>query len=132
MNDKTAKYVYWIATGLVALVYLGGGAFYIFGHAMVVDMYENLLGYPSYIIWPLAVLKITAAIVILWRPSTFLSDWAYASMFWHLLLAASAHMSVGDPGWPPAIVAEVLLIVSFLVQNKVRMKKSPYAPHAND
>jgi len=129
MSDKTAKIIYWIATGLVALVYLGGGIFYISAHQMVAGMYENLLHYPSYIIWPLAILKLVAAVVILWRPSTFLSDFAYAAMFWHLLLAASAHISVGDPGWPPAAVSWVLLIVSFVLQNRVRSKKSPYAPH---
>jgi len=84
MNDKTVKIVYWGATGLVALVYLGGAAFYLSSYEMVTGMYEGLLRYPTYIIWPLAILKIVAAVVILWRPSTFLSDFAYAAMFWHL------------------------------------------------
>ena len=126
MSDKSAKITYWAATGLVALVYLGAGAFYITSHDMVVGMYEGLLKYPTYIIWPLAVLKVVAAVVILWRPSTFLSDFAYAAMFWHLLLAASAHVAAGDPGWVPAIVTLIALIVSFLTQNRVRAKKSPY------
>ena len=47
-------------------------------------------------------------------------------MFWHLLLAASAHVAAGDPGWVPAIVTLIALIVSFLTQNRVRAKKSPY------
>jgi len=128
MSDKTVKYIYWIATALVALVYLGGAAFYISKHDMVVGMYENLLHYPSYIIWPLAILKIVAAIVILWRPNAMLADWAYGAMFWHLLLAASAHISVGDPGWPPAVVTWVLLIISWLTANRVRKVKSAYAP----
>ncbi len=127
MSDKTAKIAYWIATGLVALVYLGGGVFYTVSHNMVVEIYTDLLNYPAYLVWPLAFLKIVGAVVILWRPSTFLSDWVYASMFWHLLLAASVHISVGDSGWPPAVVVWVLLIVSFLTQNRVRAKKSPYA-----
>jgi DoxX-like protein len=128
MSEKTARIVYWIATGLVALVYFGGGVFYIAAHQMVVGMYENLLHYPSYIVWPLAILKIIAAVVILWRPSAMLADWAYGAMFWHLLLAASAHISVGDPGWPPSAVTWVLLIVSWLTVNRVRCVKSAYAP----
>jgi len=91
-------------------------------------MYEGLLHCPSYIIWPLAILKIIGAVVILWRPSTFLSGWAYGAMFRHLLLAASAHISVGDPGWPPSAVTWVLLIVSWLTANRVRKVKSAYAP----
>ena len=98
MSEKSVKITYWAATGLVALVYLGGATFYITAHDMVAGMYEGLLKYPTYIIWPLAILKIVAAVVILWRPSTFLSDFAYAAMFWHLLLAASAHIAAGDPG----------------------------------
>jgi hypothetical protein len=127
MSDKSAKITYWAATGLVAFVYLGAGAFYISSHDMVVGMYEGLLKYPTYIIWPLAVLKVVAAVVILWRPSTFLSDFAYAAMFWHLLLAASAHMAAADsPNSLPAIVTLIALLVSFLTQNRVREKKSPY------
>ena len=87
MSDKSAKITYWAATGLVAFVYLGAGAFYISSHDMVVGMYEGLLKYPTYIIWPLAVLKVVAAVVIL---------------------------------------TLIALIVSFLTQNRVRAKKSPY------
>ena len=126
MSDKIAKTVYWIATGLVAVVYLGGGGFYIFAHDMVTGMYEGMLHFPGYLVWPLAILKIIAAVIILWRPSTFLSDFAYAAMFWHLLLAASAHIGAGDPGWLPAVVCWIALIVSFLLQNRARAKKSPY------
>tara|TARA_R100000908_G_C3675681_1_gene96632 strand:- start:54 stop:458 length:405 start_codon:yes stop_codon:yes gene_type:complete len=126
MSRKSAKISYWVATRLVSLVYLGGATFYITAHDMVAGMYEGILKFPTYIIWPLAILKIVAVVVLLWRPSTFLSDFAYAAMFWHLLLAASAHLAAGDLGWPPAIVAWLALIVSFLTQNRVRENKSPY------
>ena len=128
MSDKVAKYVYWIATGLVALVYLGAATFYISSHDMVAGMYREVLSYPTYIIWPLAILKIVGAVVILWRPSAMLADWAYAAMFWHLVLAFGAHVGAGDPGWPPAVVAWILLIVSWLTANRVRAVKSAYAP----
>lgn len=130
MTDRTARYVYWTATGLVALLYLGGATFYITSHDMVAGMYREVLGYPTYIIWPLAILKIVGAVVILWRPSAMLADWAYSAMFFHLLLAVSAHINAGDPGWPPASVAFVLLIVSWLTANRVRLVKSAYAPAA--
>ncbi|MAS43823.1 MAG: hypothetical protein CML43_11990 [Rhodobacteraceae bacterium] len=131
MTDKTARYVYWIATSLVALVYLGGAAFYITSYDMVAGMYREVLGYPTYIIWPLAVLKIVGAVVILWRPSAMLADWAYAAMFFHLLLAMSAHVGAGDPGWPPELVAFVLLILSWLTANRVRKVRSAYGPAAS-
>ncbi len=128
MSDNVAKYVYWIATVLVALVYLGAAAFYISSHDMVASMYREVLGYPVYLIWPLAILKIVGAVTILWRPSAMLADWAYAAMFWHLLLAFGAHVGASDPGWPPAVVALVLLVASWLTANRVRKVKSAYAP----
>ncbi|EAQ02610.1 hypothetical protein OB2597_17877 [Pseudooceanicola batsensis HTCC2597] len=126
MSDKAVRIIYWIATGFVALVYLGGAIFYISANEMVTGMYETVLHYPTYLIWPLAGVKIIGAIVILWRPSAFLTDFAYAAMFWHLLLAISAHLNAGDPGWPPALLALVALAVSFLTQNRVRAVKSPH------
>jgi hypothetical protein len=130
MSDRTATWVYWLSTGLVALVYLGGAAFYISMHDMVAGMYEAVLRYPTYIIWPLAILKILGAVAILWRPNAMITDWAYAAMFWHLLLAASAHVAAGDPSWPPAAIAWVALIVSWLTANRVRAVRSAYAPEA--
>lgn len=128
MSDRAARYVYWIATGLVALVYLGAATFYLSSYETVAGMYRDVLGYPTYIIWPLAILKIIGAVIILWRPSAMLADWVYAAMFWHLVLAFGAHVGAGDPGWPPAVVAWVLLIVSWLTANRVRAVKSAYAP----
>jgi hypothetical protein len=128
MSDTAVKWVYWISTGLVALVYLGAAAFYISMYDMVKGMYEGVLHYPTYIIWPLAILKFAGSVVILWRPTAMVTDWAYGAMFWHLLLAASAHMAVGDPGWPPAVVTWMLLIASWWTANRVRKVKSAYAP----
>jgi hypothetical protein len=128
MSDTAAKWVYWSSTGLVALVYLGAAAFYISMYDMVKGMYEGVLRYPTYIILPLAILKIMGSVVILWRPTAMITDWAYGAMFWHLLLAASAHMAVGDPGWPPAVVTWMLLIASWWTANRVRKVKSAYAP----
>ncbi len=128
-SDNVAKYVYWIATGLVALVYMGAATFYISSHDLVAGMYREVLGYPTYIIWPLAILKIVGAVVVLWRPSAMLADWAYAAMFWHLVLAfGGAHVGAGDPGWPPALATWVLLIASWMTANRVRAVKSAYAP----
>ncbi len=49
-------------------------------------------------------------------------------MFFHLLLAISAHLNAGDGGFAPALIGLVLLVASFLTQNAARASKSPYAP----
>ena len=47
-------------------------------------------------------------------------------MFYHLLLAFSAHINAGDGGFVPAIIGMVLLVLSFFTQNAARQKQSPY------
>lgn len=119
------KWVYWISTGLLTAIYLAGGAMYLSNISGVQHAFGGL-GYPAYLVPILAVLKPAAAVVILWRFSVALSDLAYAAMFFHLLLAISAHLNVGDNGFAPASVGVVALVVSFLTQNAVRRKPSPY------
>ena len=123
---KTVKYIYWIATGLVCLGYLGGAALYTFNHTMVADLFPKL-GYPVYLTYLLPIVKVLGPVAILSRYSLALSDLAYAGMFYHLLLAFSAHITSGQPGWQPAVVMFILLLVSFFTQNAARKTPSPYA-----
>lgn len=119
------KWVYWIATVLLALLYVGGGVMYLTSIPMVQGMFLNF-GYPAYIVPILGVVKLAAAVTILLRFSVTLSDLAYAGMFFHLLLAAGAHIGVGDPGFVPALIGLLLWAVSLLTQNAARSKPSPY------
>lgn len=120
------KWSYWGATVLLALIYLGGGAMYLANIPMMQGMFGNF-GYPGYIVPVLAVAKLAAAVTILWRFSVPLSDLAYAGMFFHLILAAGAHLGAADyVGAPPAFIGLILLSVSFLTPNSARRKPSPY------
>lgn len=124
------KWVYWIATGPLSLIYVGGGLMYLLNIPMVQGLFVDF-GYPAYIVPILGVAKLAAAATILTRFSVALSDLAYAGMFFHLILAAGAHIGVADfAGLPPSLVGLVLLVVSFLTQNRVRRKQSPYASPA--
>lgn len=126
----TIKWVYWIATGLLSLMYFGGGLMYLFNIPMVQGIFVDF-GYPAYIVPFLGVVKVLAAATILSRLRVALSDLAYAGMFFHLILAAGAHIGVADwAGLPPSLVGLVLLAVSFLTQNRVRRTQSPYGSHA--
>lgn len=120
------RIVYWGATGLLAFIYLGGGVFYLTSHATVAELYGTL-GYPAHLVIPLAIAKLAGAAAILVRRPVWLSDLAYAGMFFHLLLALMAHIAANDGGFLPAIVALILLGVSFFTQNAVRRPASPYA-----
>jgi hypothetical protein len=129
MKMTMGKAAYWISTGLLCLFYASGAFIYLTQRPMVA---EGLawLGYPAYLINILIVVKIAAPLAILTRISVRLSDLAYAGMFYHLLLAISAHVSKGDGGFAPAVLGLALLVVSFLTQNAGRKVASANVPDA--
>lgn len=88
------------------------------------------LGYPAYLVPILIAVKLLGVAAILSRISVRLSDLAYAGMFFHLLLALSAHLNAGDGGFAPAVVGLLALAASFWTQNAARVKKSPNAAAA--
>ena len=93
---------------------------------MVAQMFPQL-GYPVYLTYLLPVVKVLGPLAILTRYSVALSDLAYAGMFYHLLLALSAHLTSGVPGWQPSVAMFALLLISFFTQNAARKVQSPYA-----
>lgn len=124
------KYAYWISTTLLCLLYLASATYYATQGAAVRQAF-GALGYPGYLVPVLMIVKVLGVAAILSRYKVGLSDLAYAGMFFHLLLALSAHVHAGDyVGAPPAAIGFVVLIVSFLTQNSARAKKSPNAPAA--
>jgi DoxX-like family len=121
------KIAYWISTVLLCAIYAVGAFMYLTQRPMIEEGFA-FLGYPTYLITLLIVVKIAAPLTILTRVSVWLSDMAYAGMFYHLTLALSAHLNAGDGGFVPAIAGLVLVVVSFLSQNAGRKIASPNVP----
>lgn len=115
---KRMKIVYWIATGLLSALMLFAAGNYFFKHDLIVDVFAKL-GFPSYIIYPLAAAKVLGLIAIWTRVSPTLKEWAYAGFFFNFLLAMSAHINVGDGQFVPALVCLVLLIISYSLDKKI-------------
>lgn len=115
---KTARIVYWIATGLLSLILLASAGMYIFNHDEMAKNF-NALGYPGYLVYPLAIAKILGVIAILTKRSKTLKEWAYAGFFFNFILAASAHIVTGIPSPAGAIAALVLLGVSYALDRKI-------------
>ncbi|HLQ20180.1 MAG TPA: hypothetical protein VK146_14495 [Tabrizicola sp.] len=123
---KTAL-LYWASTLLLSLIYLAAAGFYLTNLKLVQDGFIAF-GFLAYLVPLLIVAKVAAPAAILSRVSVRLSDLAYAGMFYHLLLALSAHLNAGDGGYLPALIALSLLLASFLTQNAARKTPSPNAP----
>ena len=116
---KTQKIIYWIVTALLSLLVLFSAGMYFFNHAEIVNAFTNL-GFPTYIIYPLATLKILGLIVILGNLGGNLKQWAYAGFFFNFVLAFFAHLMVGDGEQFGALMALVLLLASYFLGKKVR------------
>jgi len=116
---KTQKVIYWIATILLSLLVLFSAGMYFFNHGEIVKAF-TALGFPMYIIYPLAVLKIVGLIVILTNMGGKLKEWAYAGFFFNFVLAFFAHIMVADGEQFGALMALVFLLTSYFLGKKVR------------
>lgn len=115
---KSQKYIYWASTGLFTVMMLFSAGMYIFNHAEIVEAFGKL-GYPAYIIYPLAIAKLLGLVAIWTKLSKTLTEWAYAGFFFNAVLAFSAHMMIGDGGFPPALLAIILILTSYSFYKKL-------------
>ncbi len=116
---KTKQIIYWTPTILLALMMLASGVLYITKTAEVAKEF-SALGYPLYLIVPLGIAKALAAIVLLNNRFKKLVEWAYAGLFFDYTLALFAHSMVGDGEYAPAIIALILLSLSYYFKDQVR------------
>ncbi|MEM1124494.1 MAG: DoxX family protein [Bacteroidota bacterium] len=115
---KYYQWVYRISTGLLSALMIISAGMYIFNHAAVSQVFSSL-GYPTYIIYPLAAAKILGLIAIWTDWSKSLKEWAYAGFFFDFVLAFFAHLMIGDGEFAPVIPAIVLLFVSYYSWKKL-------------
>jgi len=100
MTMKKINIIYWIFTGLLALIMLMSGIQNAFVTTESVELLTAKLGYPQYIIAFLGVAKILGAIAILVPGFSTLKEWAYAGMFFDLL--GATYSSIMAEGLHPA------------------------------
>jgi len=119
---KKVKIIYWVATILLCAMMLYSATMYFTKYKMVNDFFE-VLGYPTYIIYPLATLKILGVIMILWRKSDWLTEWAYAGFFFDVILAFFAHyFAEHDINF--TLIGLILILTSYFFGKVARKKTS--------
>jgi hypothetical protein len=111
------KIIYWVSTGILTLIMLFSVFNYLFNHQAIVGAFESL-GYPPYLIYPLAIAKILGLVAVLSRVSDLLKNLAYAGFFFNTLLAFLAHIIAGDGGFAFALIAFLAVIFSFFFERK--------------
>lgn len=117
MNGKII--FYWLATLGVCILMLLSAQTYLFDFDKAAAIFQKL-NFPIDIIIPLAISKLLAVFAILWNKIKWIKEWAYAGLFFDMVLAIYAHAAFEkQAGWF-AIVGLVLLLISYFLGKKVR------------
>jgi len=109
---KGIRIGYLVVTILFSIMMLMSAGMYLFDHAKASEIFASL-GYPTNIIYPLAMAKILGVLTIWLRRSHTLVEWVYAGFFFDFLLALQAHLVAQDGDFMAAVLALVLLLVSY-------------------
>jgi hypothetical protein len=92
MNPK--KIAYWLVTILMCGLFLYSAQMYFFKTEMVKGFFE-MLSFPTWVVIPLAILKVAGVIVVLTDMNIVLREWAYAGFLYDVILATGAHYDAG-------------------------------------
>ncbi|MEM8927418.1 MAG: DoxX family protein [Bacteroidota bacterium] len=113
------KILFWTSTGILTLIMLFSVYNYFFNHQMIADFYVAM-GYPPYLIYPLAIAKILGLVAIWGNFSKSLKEWAYAGFFFNTVLAFFAHVMISDGQQMGAVIAFVAVVISYFMGKMVR------------
>jgi hypothetical protein len=113
------KIVFYLATGLFTFLMCFSVSMYLFNHEEIVKVFESL-GYPPYIVYPLAVAKILGLISLWIFQKKTIVEWAYAGFFFNVVLAFFAHYMIGDGEQVGAVIALVLVMTSYIFSKKIK------------
>ncbi len=112
------KYIYWVSTTILfGMLIVTGVLYFVYYDTLV--MYFERYGYPTYLIYPLAVAKIAGALVILYNKNRLLKELAYAGFFFNFILAFFAHYMINEFD-PFPTISMLLLLISYFTGKKVR------------
>jgi ABC-type Mn2+/Zn2+ transport system permease subunit len=116
---KNIKIAHWIFTGLISALLLMSAGMYIAKYDEVAPVFGDL-GFPVWLIYPMAVAKFLGVIMLLTKFNKWLTEWAYAGIFFNLMLALGAHLSVGDGDAIPPVVGMALLFGSYFTWRQIQ------------
>lgn len=77
-------------------------------------------GFPTFLIYFMIVTKSLGLIALLSNIKGVIKEWVYAGFFYNFLLAFLAHYNAGDGEGAGAVVALVLLTISYFTGKQVR------------
>ncbi|NME68095.1 DoxX family protein [Flammeovirga aprica] len=123
MSQKTTKILYRITTGLLTALMLMSATMYLAQYEMVSEVFGKL-GFPTFIIYPLAVAKYLGLIAIWSNISPKLKEWAYAGFFFDIVLAIGAHININDGEALPAGIGLLLVLSSYYFNSQLKKEEA--------
>lgn len=121
---KATKIIYWVTTGLLAVMMSYSAYLYLTEPAM--EQAFQHLGFPGYFRVELAIAKLIGAVLLLVPISTRIKEWVYAGFSIVFISAFIAHLVSGDPVSAtimPLILFVVLMISYFTLQKYQRREQ---------
>ena len=112
------KHIFWISTIILfGMLIVTGILYFVYYDSLVI--YFKRYGYPTYIIYPLALAKIVGSMVILYNKNKLLKEVAYIGFFFNFILAFFAHYMINEFD-PFPVIFFILLLLSYFTGKKVR------------
>ncbi len=116
---KIARRIFFVCTALLAVLVTMSLIMTFLNHEKVAADFVSY-GYPGYIVYPLAIAKFLAIIVILSRRFKLLKEWAYAGLFYDFILATGVYIDNGSLEIFLPLIALGLLLCSYIMQKKLQ------------
>lgn len=113
------KILFWASTSLLTLLMLFSAYNYFFNNSAINEAFDSF-GYPTYLIYPLAIAKLMGLLAIWSNVSNSLKEWAYAGFFFNAFLAFFAHYMIGDGQQMGAVLAMIFVLTSYFTGKTVR------------
>ena len=114
---KGNRIIYKTLKVLFSIIILIGTITYFANYELVSARVANL-GYPTYIIYPLGILKVLGLLAIWFSKSELLKEWAYAGFGFVLVLAVAAHIGINDNEFQPALIGLIFGVGTYLFHRK--------------
>ena len=116
---KIKKIAFWLSTALLTALMCFSVYNYFFNYEAIKGFFEAM-GYPTYLIYPLAIAKLLGLLAIWGNFSKWLKEWAYAGFFFNTLLAFFAHYMISDGSQMGAAIGLVLVLISYFTGKQAR------------
>ncbi len=116
--NKRDIIIYRVVTGIFTAHMLFTVFAYFSMYDMVSETFESL-GVPTSVIYPLAIAKILGLVAIWANKSRLLKELAYLGFAIDFILAISTHLIAKDGGAVAAVVALVIMSISYIYHRRV-------------